>query len=54
MLRKQNIKVCPSCYRNIDDLYGRFVDPAQPVKDCPHCGSSVVKEKVNLQIRIVK
>lgn len=54
MLQTRNAKVCPSCLRNIDDLYGRFVDPSNPVKDCPHCGNSVVSEEINVQIRIVK
>lgn len=45
---------CPSCHRNIDGLYGRFVDPADPIKDCPHCGVAVTTVKKDTGILIKK
>lgn len=40
-LHVRKVKICRSCNRNVDNLIGKFVDPVNPVKECPHCGKSV-------------
>ena len=45
---------CPHCGANVKDLYGRFVDPADPVEDCRECGKKVKRATGRMSLHFKK
>lgn len=45
---------CPHCGGNIDGIYGRFVDPSDPINECRHCGRGVKKPERSLSLLVRK
>lgn len=53
MIDFQRYHACPRCQNDVGTLYGKFVDPSDPLKVCPACGKTIHKMRGSNGLRIV-
>lgn len=51
-MKAEKFRMCPDCHADISNIFPKFVDPSDPVVNCPGCGESFYKAPKRFSLRL--